>query len=260
MSRLSHLRRAPGPRGAAGARARVVGGAATAVLAALSLAACGSDGDSGRSAGAPANTTAAATVPSATTTGTSAASSPLSAPSTGSPDASTGSGSGTGHGEVTTGGAAKTHASGSAASSGKPVTCEGSVTRTVAAPLIRPVDHLLLTVTNTGSRTCYLYGYPALRFGSAQSVPPPIAASHPQAVVTLDPGESGYASVRLSAGDGSAAKGRTEKSLTVFFSGRSGAGSVGAGAHPPLPAGGVHVDGSLTTTYWQSYVDDALNW
>ncbi|MGW5279283.1 DUF4232 domain-containing protein [Streptomyces collinus] len=27
-------------------------------------------------------------------------------------------------------------------------------------------------MTNTGSRTCHLYGYPALRFGEAQAVPP----------------------------------------------------------------------------------------
>ncbi|MFF5023918.1 DUF4232 domain-containing protein [Streptomyces collinus] len=32
-------------------------------------------------------------------------------------------------------------------------------------------------MTNTGSRTCHLYGYPALRFGEAQAVPPAVAAS-----------------------------------------------------------------------------------
>ena len=140
------------------------------------------------------------------------------------------------------------------------VTCEGSNTRTVAAPLTRPVNHMLLTVTNTGSRACYLYYYPAVRFGDAQAVPPVIKESQPQAVVTLQPGESGYASVSLSATDGSGAHGHTVKSLAVYFQGRSGSGSVGAAAHPSLPAKGVYVDDSLKVTYWQQSMDDALNW
>jgi len=76
-------------------------------------------------------------------------------------------------------------------------------------------------------------------------VPPVIEESQPQAVVTLKPGESGYASVSLSATDGSGSNGYTAKSLTVYFQGRSGNESVGAGAHPSLPAKGVYVDDSL---------------
>ena len=119
---------------------------------------------------------------------------------------------------------------------------------------------MLLTVTNTGSRTCFLYGYPALRFTGAQAVPPVIEDSQPQAVVTLEPGESGYASVNLSAADGSGSNGHTVKSLTVYFYGRSGNGNVGAAAHPPLPAKGLYIDDSLKTTYWQQSMDDALTW
>jgi hypothetical protein len=119
---------------------------------------------------------------------------------------------------------------------------------------------MLLTVTNTGSKSCYLYGYPAVRFGGAQAVPPVIEASQPQAVVTLAPGESGYASVNLAATDGSGANGHTATSLTVYFQGRSGSGSVGTGARPPLPAKGVYVDDSLKVTYWQQSMDDAVSW
>ncbi|MGW8971012.1 DUF4232 domain-containing protein [Streptomyces platensis] len=140
------------------------------------------------------------------------------------------------------------------------VTCQGSNTKTVAAPLNRPVNHMLLTVTNTGSRTCYLYNYPAVSFGEAQSVPPAIEASRPQAVVTLKPGESGYASVNLSATDGSGSHGRTEKSLAVYFLGASGNESVGTAAHPALPARGVYIDDSLKVTYWQQSLDDAVQW
>lgn len=146
------------------------------------------------------------------------------------------------------------------ASSSGPVTCEGSTTRTVAAPLTRPVNHMLLTVTNTGSKSCYLYGYPVVRFGEAQAVPPVIEASQPQAVVTLAPGESGYASVNLSATDGSGANGYTAKTLTVYFQGRSGSGSVGRAATPSLPAKGTYVDDSLKVTYWQQSMDDAVSW
>ncbi|MFC9426340.1 DUF4232 domain-containing protein [Streptomyces sp. NPDC056987] len=140
------------------------------------------------------------------------------------------------------------------------VTCEGSVTKTVATPLSRPLNHLLLTVTNTGKKTCFLYGYPAVQFGEAQSVPPVIKESKPQAVVTLEPGESGYASVNLSAADGSGKNGYTAKSLNVYFQSRPGSEDDGKGAKPALPAKGVYVDSSLKVTYWQQSLDDAIIW
>ena len=139
------------------------------------------------------------------------------------------------------------------------VTCQGSNTKTTAAPLARPLNHMLLTVTNTGSSPCYLYGYPAVQFGEAQSVPPVIEASKPQAVVTLAPKESGYASVNLSAADGSGSNGHTEKSLTVYFQNRAGE-SLSSAAHPSLPATGVYIDDSIKVSYWQQSLDDAIIW
>jgi hypothetical protein len=118
---------------------------------------------------------------------------------------------------------------------------------------------MLLTVTNTGSASCYLYGYPAVRFSHAQSVPPVIEASHPQAVVTLAPGESGYASVNLSATDGSGTNGHTVKSLAVTFQDRAGENTSWV-AHPSLPVKGIYVDDSLSVTYWQQSMDNALSW
>ena len=235
-------------------RTRLVGAAATAVLAALSLTAC-NDGTGARDEGASASTTTANS-PSGTATSTSTSGSGSGSNSSSSSSASSDGKPAT----ATTRPATDTSASKAPGSSGKPVTCEGSNTKTVAAPLNRPVNHMLLTVTNTGGKTCYLYGYPAVRFGEAQAVPPVIEESQPQAVVTLEPGESGYASVSLSATDGSGSNGHTEKSLTVYFRGRSGNESVGAGAHPSLPAKGVYVDDSLEVTYWQQSMDDAVNW
>ncbi|WP_330338783.1 DUF4232 domain-containing protein [Streptomyces sp. NBC_00557] len=231
-------------------RARLVAAAATAVLAALSLTAC-EDGTGVHASDAP---TPATATPNSPTTAPSSA-----APSSGS----SGAGSSSPQAGGTTGTArpaAGASASKARVPSGKPVTCEGANTRTVAAPLNRPVNHMLLTVTNTGSVPCYLYGYPAVRFGEAQAVPPVIEASQPQAVVALGPGESGYASVNLSATDGSGTNGHTVNSLTVSFHGRSGNESVGTSAHPSLPAKGVYVDDSLKVTYWQQSMDDAVQW
>ncbi|MFB6987338.1 DUF4232 domain-containing protein [Streptomyces sp. NPDC056178] len=230
-------------------RTRLLTAAATIALGALSLTAC-SDGTGGRDEGASAV--------SATNASSSAPESAPSAPASGSSDHGSSSGNAK---TATLASKPAAHApAAKAPASGKIVTCEGSNTKTVAAPLNRPVNHMLLTVTNTGSNTCYLHSYPAVRFGEAQSVPPVIEDSKPQAVVTLKPGESGYASVNLSATDGSGSNGHTEKSLVVYFHGRSGNESVGAGAHPSLPAKGVYVDDSLKVTYWQQSMDDAINW
>ncbi|MFJ8537237.1 DUF4232 domain-containing protein [Streptomyces sp. NPDC093591] len=242
-------------------RTRLAAAAATAVLAALSLTAC-DDGMGAHDEGAAA-TTSASTSTGAASSGADSTSTG-STGSTGSTDStgSTGSTGGTSASGSATGSkpAAGASASKAPASAGKPVTCEGSNTKTVAAPLNRPVNHMLLTVTNTGSKACFLYGYPSVQFTDAQSEPPVIEESQPQAVVTLEPGQSGYAAVSLSATDGSSDSGYTAKSLTVYFYGRSMSGNVGAAAHPSLPAKGVYIDDSIKVTYWQQSMDDAINW
>jgi len=250
-------------------RTRLVAAAATAVLAALSLTAC-NDGTGAHDEGAPAATSTspspgAASSPSAGSDSTGSTGSTGSAGSTGSSGSSGSSGSagssgGKSSGGSTTGGSNASASKAPGGSSATPVTCEGSNTRTVAAPLSRPVNHMLLTVTNTGGKPCFLYGYPSVQFADAQSEPPVIEDSQPQAVVTLEPGQSGYAAVSLSAADGSASNGRTVKSLTVYFYGRSMSESVGSSAHPSLPAKGVHIDDSIKVTYWQQSMSDATNW
>ncbi|WP_328748912.1 DUF4232 domain-containing protein [Streptomyces sp. NBC_00285] len=230
-------------------RTRLVAAAATTVLAALSLTACGD------ATGTQDEGSAVTKSPSLT------ASSSATASDSADPSATSGtSGTSGATKSSAVGGSTRTPVVKAPAVADKPVTCEGSNTKTVAAPLNRPVNHMLLTVTNTGSRTCYLYTYPAVRFGEAQSVPPVIEDSQPQAVVTLEPGQSGYASVALSATDGSGGNGYTAKSLAVYFHGRSGNESVGRGANPSLPAKGVYVDDSLKVTYWQQSMDDAVSW
>jgi hypothetical protein len=146
---------------------------------------------------------------------------------------------------------------GSTSSAG--VTCTGTNTKITAQTVTRPVNHLLLAITNTGSKSCYLYGYPALRFQDAQALPPVVDDSQPQAVTTLRPGQSGYAGVNLSSADGSGSGGYTAKTLAVILQNRA-LDFVGSGVDVPLPGKGVHIDSSLRTTYWLNDPQDAINW
>ncbi|MER5441536.1 DUF4232 domain-containing protein [Streptomyces sp. NPDC002790] len=238
-------------------RTRLMTAAATVALAALSLTAC-NDGTGVNDEGASA--------PSSSTASPTASEGPA-GDNSGTGDSGTDpSGSGDSDGEPATEAPASKDAAATQApadskgsASTKLVTCTDTNTKTVAAPVNRPVNHMLLTVTNTGSTGCYLYGYPAVQFGEAQSVPPVIEDSQPQAVVTLSPGESGYSAVNLSSADGGGEGGHTEKSIAVNFQGRSGKGSVGT-SHPALPAKGAYVDSTITVTYWQQNMDDALTW
>lgn len=140
-----------------------------------------------------------------------------------------------------------------------PVTCTGANTKVTAQTVTRPLNHLLLTVTNTGTKACDLYGYPALQFTDAQAVPPVIDESQPQAVVTLAPGKSGYAGVTLSSADGSGEGGHTAKTLRIYFQNRD-LEFPGTGTKVALPAKGVHIDSTLRVTYWQSDASTALTW
>ncbi|KOU58970.1 lipoprotein [Streptomyces sp. MMG1533] len=231
--------------------------AAVAMTAAtLSLAACNQgEGvrDEGASAGsASASSPAASATPSPEESGGTSTGAGQADPASSASEGTTGGEAGSGG---TTGSTGTSGSTGSQDSESASAPCSDAATRTTATVVSRPLNHLLLTVTNTGSKNCDLTGYPAVRFGEAQSVPPAFEDSKPQAVVTLAPGESGYASVLLAAADGSGSNGYTAKSLTVFL----GKGA-GAGAHPSLPAKGVYVDDSIGVSYWQSTMADALAW
>ncbi|MGW1373432.1 DUF4232 domain-containing protein [Streptomyces sp. NPDC002446] len=139
-------------------------------------------------------------------------------------------------------------------------TCDAASIRIVAKPLKEPVNHLLLVATNTSGATCDLYSAPYLRFGQAQSPLAELPDSKPQSMVTLAPGESGYAGVLTSSADGSGRDGRTMTSLSVSLPGRDGKGSIGGPSQVALPGGSVYVDDSAWVTYWQSDVSQATAW
>ncbi|MET8830861.1 DUF4232 domain-containing protein [Streptomyces sp. NPDC004610] len=137
--------------------------------------------------------------------------------------------------------------------------CNGTNTRTTVQEVPRPLNHMLMTVTNTGSQPCALMYYPVIRFDEMQWVPQAIEDSKPQSVPMLEPGESGYAGIRLSAADGSGTGGSTGRTLTVRFQGSTPDSDGGPAATPTLPAGGVYYDSELSVTYWQSEPETALN-
>ncbi|MGX1755497.1 DUF4232 domain-containing protein [Streptomyces lydicus] len=138
--------------------------------------------------------------------------------------------------------------------------CDAAKIRIVAERLTRPVNHLLLKATNTSGAVCDLYYAPYLRFDQAQSPLDELPASRPQSVVTLAPGESGYAGVLTSSADGSGGNGRTVTSLSVSLPGRDGKGSIGGSAAVALPGGSEHLDDSAWVTYWQSDASEAAAW
>ncbi len=134
--------------------------------------------------------------------------------------------------------------------------CSGDNVEVTATTLTRPSHYLLLTATNTGSKPCNALNYPLLRFDEDQSVSArPMEDTKPQAVVTLQPGESAYAGVALGA-DGE--HGRTAKSLAVYFSNEDDTGSTGSAAHPELPGDGAYYDDNAQVTYWQREKADAV--
>ncbi|MFI6659216.1 DUF4232 domain-containing protein [Streptomyces sp. NPDC050523] len=159
-------------------------------------------------------------------------------------------------GKAGSGGANKTSGT---STSGSRVLCNGSNTHVTAQPVKRPLNHMLITVKNIGSKTCDLTYYPILRFDEMQWAPSASKDTQPQAVVTLQPGESGYAGVLLSAADGSGEGGDTGHRLVVAFQGLTPNSDGGASAVPTLPAKGVYYDSSLTVTWWQQTMADALD-
>ncbi|MFE7933856.1 DUF4232 domain-containing protein [Streptomyces sp. NPDC057456] len=231
---------------------------ALTALAALSLTAC-NDGTGVQDEGAshPASSTATAAQPTpgtdkGTGTGTGTAPTKDTTGSTGS-SGKTGGTTGAGSGGTTDDKADDT-------ASDTRVLCNGSNTKVTAQPVPRPLNHMLLTVTNTGSKTCDLTYNPVVRFDEMQWVPQAAEETQPQAVTTLAPGESGYAGVLLSAADGSGDGGQTAKKLTIAFQGYTPNSEGGASATPALPAKGVYYDSSLAVTYWQQDMNDALSW
>ncbi|WP_030565192.1 DUF4232 domain-containing protein [Streptomyces aureocirculatus] len=138
------------------------------------------------------------------------------------------------------------------------VTCSAANTEVTVKKVNSPVNHLLLKATNTGGKTCFAYNAPYLRFDDAQSATAVNRDSVPQAVVSLEPGQSAYAGILTSTPQGT--HGYQARDLGVSFANRAWTGSVGGSKDLKLPGGGVYLDSSAAVTYWQPNAAAALAW
>ncbi|GAA2795601.1 DUF4232 domain-containing protein [Streptomyces showdoensis] len=221
----------------------------TALMAALALTACQSDGSKAAADPAPVasatnaspHTSAPAEQPSTT-----ASPRPTASKQAAKPDAKA---------PRTTGNPApKPTAKPHEPSSGTPVTatCTAAHTKIVASRVSRPINHLVLTVTNVGSRPCNALNAPFVGFDDPQAAIRVLEESKPQAVVTLMPGESGYASLPLTGEPGPDTHGRTVRTIKVNLTRDSGT-TVTAPA-------GTFADDGAAVSYWQRTLEEALTY
>ena len=135
--------------------------------------------------------------------------------------------------------------------------CTTAHMKVTVSPVTRPINHLLLKATNTGTKACYAYGAPFLRAGADAQAP--LAwdeNSVPQSVVTLAPGKSAYAGISTYTPDGEG--GYKARTLGVLFANRALNGSVGPEKTLKLPHNGVYFNSAATVSYWQSSIGQAL--
>ncbi|MFE4967272.1 DUF4232 domain-containing protein [Streptomyces sp. NPDC056660] len=138
------------------------------------------------------------------------------------------------------------------------VTCTAANTKLTVTKASRPINHLLLKATNTGTKPCYAYIAPFLRAGADAQAPLAWAEeTTPQAVVTLEHGQSAYAGITTSTPDGEG--GAKEKTLGVIFTDRKG-NATNKEKTLNLPKGGIFFNSAATVTYWQDNAADALSW
>ncbi|MFI6083348.1 DUF4232 domain-containing protein [Streptomyces sp. NPDC051217] len=226
--------------------------ATTALVAALALTAC-QPSDAVGSAPKPDSTVAATDEPDSKTSDKPQPPADQSADNGNGGSADNKSGGG----DKSAGNDSANNGAGKGSTTAKTTTCTGDNTKVTVTEVARPINHLLVTATNTGSGNCYAYSAPLLGFDEAQAVTQINEDSRPQAVVTLTPGQSAYASIALGGGDG--APTTAAYKLSVHFAGRGNQGSVGSSANLTLPKGTMIAD-SASVSYWQTEMADALVW
>ncbi|MFH9199832.1 DUF4232 domain-containing protein [Streptomyces anulatus] len=231
-------------------RIRTIAVAATALAAALSLTACGGEDKAmgTKPAGAAETATPAATNTD-NTGGTDGTAQP-DAPKTGTPETQTVPAQGKHAGG--NGKKPETAPNEKAAPSIPACTTTNSTVK--VSSVSRPINHLLLTVTNTGSTDCAAYHAPFLRFDGAQAVYPVYDDSQPQAVVTLSPGEKAYAGIALLGEPGQNEPVKSDN-LGVTMVDRNNEPKNESTLKLPAE---TYTDSLGFVTYWQSDIETAL--
>lgn len=256
---------------------RTAAAATTTLVAALALTACGGGSGAGD---AKAGDKPAASSAAAPSSGDSQAPAATDSAGATAEDSGWGSGTGTGTGKSgsgssgagSSGAGSGRHAATPAKADGKPAKkpssgggivdtpCTGANVKLTATPVTRPINHILLTVTNTGKTLCNAYTAPSISFSKDAQSPIQIDRSTiPQAVVTLSPGASAYAMVRT-LGEDDGGKAYKADHVTVYFHGRSGNESTGPSAYAALSKSVAVVDSQAMATYWQSDLSTIDSW
>ncbi|MFB7425652.1 DUF4232 domain-containing protein [Streptomyces hydrogenans] len=130
--------------------------------------------------------------------------------------------------------------------------CTAKNVKVVASKVSRPINHLALTVTNVGDRPCDAVGAPLVGFDQSQAPIRIVEESKPQAVVTLTPGESAYASLILTGEPGGDTHGMTVRTVKVNL-------TADSMVTVPAPTG-TYVDDGAAVSYWQRELADALQY
>ncbi len=235
-------------------KSTVLAAAAFAALS-LGLTACGGGDTGAKDAGSASSSQSAAGTTGTTTGGGTAAAGE--ADQTGAKSGSGSTGGSTATGGSTSGGTGATGstAGGGSTTGGKtsataPACAYGDVKVTAAKADEVPTEHIVLTATNTSSRSCTLLQYPLIAFGPIQTSKdvPAVAKSKPAAPVVLKPGAPAYANVRIALGgvheDNKVVR---EFNVNLFAAGGPAEGSIVVKA----PAGGLAVDEAVAKTgYW----------
>ncbi|WP_053663860.1 DUF4232 domain-containing protein [Streptomyces sp. MMG1121] len=136
------------------------------------------------------------------------------------------------------------------------VTCTPENTKVTVGKVSRPINHLLLEAKNTGTRACNAYFAPRLKFDNGQAFAKVWKESRPQAVVTLAPGKSAYASVLL---QGEGTKAHEARTLTVHFMSSTNGSTGTTPVQVTLPKS-TYTDSAIGNSYWQDTAADALVW
>lgn len=141
------------------------------------------------------------------------------------------------------------------AKTGGPGTCDATSTTVRVSEVARPINHLILEITNISVAACAAYSYPRLRFDDQAAIPA-IAESRPQAVVEIAPGASAFAVVVKSAANNLDVI--PAYRLTVAYSGRNGE-VTGDSVALALPEN-TRIGPAVAVSYWQGDLDQALVW
>ena len=221
-----------------------LGTALAAGLAAVALTAgCGSSTSSGtKNAAGSATTTSAASAGSPTTTSS---------------------------GAVDGGASPSTAAAGSSTQPSKPTSpgpggqrdCSTDMLHFTIGTVREPINHVLISATNTSQVPCHVNKYPLLRTFQADKMTIGLAdLNKPAAPILLAPGATAYAGVMTNAADGSGTNHRNVSALFLQLQpGDAGAGGVGRPVSLSMPASAQYIDSSAYVSYWESDAQSALD-